>query len=167
MPKLLALLAFMSVFAGLTSTGDIAAQDAWETAHWERMLLPARQARERGDKSEAERYCVQALQYVGVSTVNNLYAYAALLKTLGRGDAQAAQSRADQLRQSRSQPGSTFLGWVPSEELERYAVLLQEVGRSAEAGLMRALATAEDRTNRTHHRRGQEQATGGDARGIC
>ncbi len=90
MPRLLALLAFVSVFTGYASTGDVAAQGAWEPARWEQMSLAAKQARERGDKDEAERYCVQALQYVGVSTVNNLYEYAALLKTLGREGAEAA-----------------------------------------------------------------------------
>ena len=97
MGRLLPGLALVIIATGCARTGEIVDQKAWEPARWERMRLAAKQARDRGDKAEAERHCVQALEYVGTSTVN-LYAYAALLESLQRTDAEAAHARADKLR---------------------------------------------------------------------
>jgi len=153
----------------LTFTPLPVREPPWEPVRWQRMMLAAGHASKRGDTPEAEQFCIQALQYVGASTVNNLFEYAALLKALKREGAEAALSRADKLREARSQPGpgSVYLGFAPSEELKRYADLLQELGRGAEAEAMRALANAEDRARMSHVMRLQEQARGGDPRGKC
>jgi hypothetical protein len=167
MGRLLPGLALVIIATGCATTGEIVDQKAWEPARWERMRLAAKQARDRGDKAEAERHCVQALEYVGTSTVNNLYAYAALLKSLQRTDAEAAHARADKLRDVRSQRGGGYLGFEPSGELTGYAALLRGLGRGAEADAMRVLADAEDWAQQWHYARLQEQARGGDPRGKC
>jgi len=146
---------------------EFSSMDDWNPAPWEGSLLGAKQAREGGDNGQAELYCIQALQYVGESTVKNLYDYAALLKNLGGDGAEAARSRADKLRQVRSQPSGGFLGFAPPEELNKYADLLQELDHRSQADSIRALATADDSANKTHAARIVIQRKGGDPRGNC
>lgn len=131
------------------------------------MMLSAKQASDRGDKSEAEQLCARALEYVGTTTVNKLQEYAALLKMLRRQGAEAAQAKADKLREVRSQPGGGYLGFIPADELVRYAGLLQELGRSTEAEAIRALARADFRAQRIHVLRTYEYVQGRDPRGRC
>ena len=169
MGRLLPGMALVILITGCATTRELGDQKAWEPARWERLRLVAKQARDRGDKAQAERHCVEALEYVGASTVNNLYAYAALLNSLQRKSAEAAHARADKLREARNRPGpgSVYLGFQPSAELTGYAALLQELGRDAEAEAMRALADAEDWAQQWHYARLQEQARGSDPRGKC
>lgn len=167
MGQLLPGLVLAILVTGCATTGELGDQKAWEPARWERMRLAAKQARDRGDKAEAERHCVQALEYVGVSTVDNLYAYAALLKSLQRTDADAAHARAEKLRDVRSQRGGGYLGFEPSGELTEYAALLRGLGRGVEADAMRTLADAEDWAQQWHYARLQEPARGGEPRGNC
>lgn len=154
------LLGLLLVVCGLAAC---AAPQAWEPARWERMTLAAKQATERGETAEAERLCVEALQYVDASAVQSLYDYASLLKALKQEGAEAAQATADQLREAKRQPISVFLGWIPSTELRAYAALLQERGQDAEAEAMRALADGYDRAQRAAYARHREQ----DPRGRC
>jgi len=131
------------------------------------MRLAAKEAWDRGDTAEAEQLCVEALRYVGTSTVNSLFEYAALLKALKRQGAGAAHARAEKLLEARSQPGSVYIGFRPSDEVKRYADLLQELGRGAEAEAMRALASAEDHAWVVHAIRFREQSAGRSPPVVC
>lgn len=139
----------------------------WEPARLERMRLAAKEAVKLGSTGEAEQLCVEALQYVSTSTVHSLYEYAALLKALKREGAEAAHARAEKLLEARSQPGSVYLGFMPSDELKRYADLLQELARGAEAEAMRALASAEDHAQKVHFIRFREQSAGRKPPIVC
>jgi hypothetical protein len=125
-------------------------------------MVAAKQAKERGNASEAERLCVDALQYVDASAIRSLYEYAALLQS------EDARARADSLRQAKTQPGSSvFLGWSPSDELRAYADLLRERDRGTEVEAIMALANAYLQAQGAHAARLREQARGGDPRGTC
>jgi hypothetical protein len=139
----------------------------WEPVRLQRMRLAAKTAAERGEKADAERFCVEALQYVATSTVDSLFEYAALLKALKREGAEAAHARAEKLLEARSQPGTLYIGFVPPDELKRYADLLQELGRGAEAEAMRALASAEDHARKVHFIRFREQSAGREPPIVC
>lgn len=144
----------------------------WEPELWQRMISAARRAKAEGNKAEAERLCVEVLQYVDTNVIRSLFDYAALLRTLKRDEAEAARARAVKVREARMGPGSVYLGWRPSDELVGYAVLLEELGRTAEAEAMRTLAAAENQAQFAHFQRMQEQRLqeqrlGGDPMGIC
>src|SRR5262245_29941203 len=150
-----------------TALGQPVSEGAWEPARWEQAILDAKQARERGKLSEAEQLCVVALRYVDASAARSLDEYATLLHELKRDQADAARTRADKFRESKTQSGSVYLGWIPSSELRAYAGLLQELKRGPEAGAMQALADAYETVQRAHFARLQAQARGRDPRGIC
>lgn len=133
-------------------------QQVWDPALWDRMTLAAAQANERGDTAAAERLCVEAFQYVDASVIRSFYEYASLLEPLNRAGAEEARARAGKVRELRTGSGSVYLGWRPSDELRAYAGLLRELGRSAEAEAMRALAAADDQAQLAHYHRLQEQA---------
>jgi len=61
---------------------------------------------------------------------------------------------------------SVYLGWRPSDELLGYAVLLEGLGRTAEAEAMRKLAGADNQAQVAHFERMREQRLG-DPMGIC
>ncbi len=145
----------------------------WEPARWERMILAAKQASERGNKADAARLCSQALLYADASVVKSFYEYAALLKTLNRWDAENVRAKADKLRAVKAQqaestqPGSTYLGFVPWDVLKEYADLLPELPRGAEAEATRALASAYKYAQEVHVRRAILITQGRDPRGEC
>lgn len=164
-PKIL----FWALFLGLCSFTTSAPAQAWDPASFEQMMRAAAQARERGDRAEAERLCVDAFRYVGASVIKALFDYAALLKTLGRPEADAAYARAERYRDIRTQPqaGSVAIGFNPADELKAYASLLREIGRAAEAEAIVALAAAHNRVNMSQFARLIEQQQGRDPRGNC
>jgi hypothetical protein len=164
-PKIL----LWALLLGLCSFTTSALAQAWDLARFEQMMRAAAQARERGNREEAERQCVDAFRYVDASVIKALFDYAALLKTLGRPEADAAQARAERYREikTRPQPSSVYLGWSPSDELKAFVDLLGEIGRAAEAKAIVALAAAHDRVNKAHFARLMEQQQGRDPRGNC
>lgn len=160
-----------------TQAGSIAETktipEVWEPARWKQMIRAAKKAREQGRKSEAERFCAQALPYVDASTTDGLYKYAALLKELNRVDADVVHARANKLREAQTQLAtkrkatSVYLGFVPSEELKKYADLLQELHRDSEAEAMRALADAHRYAQLAYAHRTLLLGQGRDPRGEC
>lgn len=127
----------------------------WDPARLERMEVAAKQAREQGNTAEADRLCVEALQYVYASTLTSQYGYASVLKGLGRPEAEAARTRADKLREALLSPsGGDFDAWEPATELRAYEALLREVGRAADAEAIMELATAYTLAIYTHDPRG-------------
>jgi hypothetical protein len=155
------------------ATHIIPIPQGWVPAQWERMILAAKQARERGDKIEAERLCAQALPYVNASTVKSLYEYAEFLREQKRAGGADVLAKADKMRQSHiqqaksTQPGNTYLGFVPWNELKEYADLLQELHRGAEAEAMRALSDAYKHAQEAYIRRTLLYNQGSDPRGEC
>lgn len=139
----------------------------WEPEQWQRMISAARRAKAEGNKGEAERLCVEVLQYVDASVIRSLFDYAALLQRLKRGEAEDARARAVKVREVRMGAESVYLGWRPSDELLGYAVLLGGLGRTAEAEAMRKLAGADNQAQFAHFQRMREQRLGGDPMGIC
>jgi hypothetical protein len=152
-------------------TSSVLAQ-AWEPSRLDQTIRAAAQAREGGNKEEAERLCVNAFRYVQVNVIKALFDYAALLRTLGRPDADAAQARAERYRQIKTRPvppqgSSEHLGWSPPDELKAFAGLLEENGRPTEAKAIAALSAAADRVNKAHFVRLMDQQQGRDPRGNC
>ncbi len=139
----------------------------WNPARLEGMELAAKQAREKENMDEADRLCVEALQYVYASTLTSLYGYTSVLKGLGRPEAEAALTRADKLRELMLSPSGGELGWEPPTELRAYAALLEEVGRIADAEAIMKQATAYTLAMYTHNVREFERGRGGDPRGTC
>src|SRR5262245_41043806 len=86
-----------------TALGQPVSEGAWEPARWEQTLLDAKQARDRGKLPQAEQLCVVALRYVDASAVRSLDEYATLLHELNRDQADAARTRADMFRTSKTQ----------------------------------------------------------------
>ena len=141
-------------------------QEVWQPELWKHFLDAARAARERGDRVAAEDNCRSASRHVDQNAVRALFDYAALLGTLNRGDAAAARTRAERLLESKRRRG-IYLGFAPADELQAYARVLDEVGRSADADAMRALGRAYEVSQDTHFRRVQEQREGRDPTGVC
>ncbi len=161
-----------ALLLSLCSFTTSALAQVWEPARFEQMMRAAAQAREGGNKEEAERRCVEAFHYVDVSVIKALFDYAALLRSLGRADADAAQERAEKYREIKTRPvppqgSSEYLGWNPPDQLKAFAALLGETGRAAEAKDILALATAQDRVNKAHFVRLIDQRQGRDPRGNC
>jgi hypothetical protein len=167
-PKVL----FWALLLSLCSFTTPALAQGWEPARFDQMMRAAAQARERGNREEAERLCVATFRYVEASVTKALFDYAALLRTLGRPDADAAQARAERYREIKTRPvppqgSSEFLGWSPANELKTFAALVGETGRDAEAKDIVALAAAAERVNRAHFVRLMDQQQGRDPRGNC
>ncbi len=167
-PKVL----FWALLLSLCSFTTPALAQPWEPARFDQMMRAAAQARERGNREEAERLCVATFRYVDASVTKALFDYAALLRTLGRPEADAAQERAEKYREIKTRPvppqgSSEYLGWKPPDQLKAFAALLGETGRAAEAKDIVALAAAQDRVNKAHFIRLMDQQQGRDPRGNC
>lgn len=142
--------------------------DTWDDARWQATVGDARAARERGQRDEAENLCFRAYQHVGAAALQSLYEYAATLARLKRTDAGVVDERAERLLMSRQAgPGTQFLGFVPADEIGRYAAVLDELGRSAEGVSTRSLAVAARTDQLVQVVRMREQAQGDDTRGKC
>jgi hypothetical protein len=118
---------------------------SWEPTRWQHMMLAATQARERGDKTQAERFCIEAQWYIDVNTIESLDDYASLLTRLNRENVGTARVRASQLRQAKAKMGQServALGWNLSDELTADAALLRETGREADAAAIQTLVDA-------------------------
>jgi hypothetical protein len=142
--------------------------DKWDDVRWQATVGGARVARERGQRDEAENLCFRAYQHVGAATLQNLYEYAATLAPLKQTDAGVVDEHAERLLMSRQGgPGTQFLGFVPADEIGRYAAVLDELGRNAEGMSMRRLAVAARTDQLVQVVRMREQAQGEDTRGKC
>ena len=146
-----------------------AAARIWEGDRWQLTTQSAKQALERGETAEAERFCFLAITYVGARTVRVLEEYASLLGTLSRAGARDAKERAEKLKDARLRPGpgSVHLGFEPAGELIAYARLLRELARAVEADAVIALADAERKVALMNFIRSVILQRGGDPRGIC
>jgi len=167
-PKIL----FWALLLSLCSFTPSALAQGWEPARFEQMMRAAAHAREGGNTEEAERRCVDAFRYVDVSVIKALFDYAALLRSLGRAEADVAQERAEKYREIKTRPvppqgSSEYLGWQPPDQLKAFAALLGETGRTDEAKAIVALAAAQDRVNKAHFVRLIDQRQGRDPRGNC
>jgi hypothetical protein len=167
-PKVL----FWALLLSLCSFTTPALAQPWEPARFDQMMRAAAQARERGNREEAERTCVDAFRYVDISVIKALFDYAALLRTLGRPEADAAQERAEKYREIKTRPvpprgSSEYLGWSPPNELKAFAALLGDTGRADEAKAIVALAAVQDRVNKANFARLMDQRQGRDPRGNC
>lgn len=163
---------FWTLLLSLFSLATPALAQPWEAARFDQMMRAAAQAREGGNKEEAERLCVATFRYVDASVTKALFDYAALLRTLGRPEADSAQERAEKYREIKTRPvppqgSSEYLGWKPPDQLKAFAALLEETGRAAEAKDIVALAVAQDRVNKAHFVRLMDQRQGRDPRGNC
>jgi len=125
----------------------------WDPARLTEISVAMREAKERGDPETCVRILEEGLAYVDASAIRSLYEYAALLQQTQRREAEGAQARADKLREAKRLPGSTYLGFLPGAELRRYASLLEEVGRTADAKAIMELATAYESAQFTHYLR--------------
>jgi len=155
-------------FGVMTACGaHRAVEGPWEPARLDRMFVAMKEAKGRGDAEACVRYLDEGLAYVDASAVRSLNEYAALLQQMQRSEAEAAQARADKLRDAKSLPGSTFLGFLPGAELRGYASLLEEVGRTTDAEAIRELATAYESAQYTHYLRLRWQHEGRNPNSPC
>ena len=160
------ILSLALLFAAPLSAVPQGTEDAWQPLRWHHMLFAAREAREMGDRLAAEEHCRQALWYVDSYTMRGLFEYASLLQTLNREAAGDARAKADKLLESK-QRGGMYLGFRPSEELQAFAAVLDEVGHASDAAVTRALADAYDFSQKAHFHRLQAQQSGNDSTGLC
>jgi hypothetical protein len=168
-------LAFFSACLSTTSaqTSTPAAPPAWEPAYWEQTMLAVKSARRRDDRPQAEGLCARAIPYVEAQAIKALRDYAELLDSRRAGSGAAMRANAERLAQVKAQqsratkPGSSYLGFVPWEELDRYADALHEAQRESDSQALRALAEAYKYTQEVYMRRTLLMREGKDPRGEC
>lgn len=146
----------------------------WDYLRWQKIVSAAQFAYGQNDKNRAELMCQTALHYVDVNAIRALYEYADLLMEQKPEYAVTVRSRADRLRENRIQklqatrPVNTYLGFVPWEVLNEYAVLLDELLRDADVVSIRGLSHAYQFSQEVHIVRYRMILTQeGDPRGLC
>ena len=153
--------------------GTTAAPPTWEQVYWDQMMLAVESARQRGDKLEAEGLCARAIPYVEAQAVKALRDYAELLDSQRVGSGADTRIKAERLAQVKAQqaratkPGSSYLGFVPWDELNGYADTLHEAQRESDSQAMHALAAAYKYTQEVYVRRTLLMREGKDPRGEC
>jgi uncharacterized protein HemY len=152
---------------------DASTPTTWEPAYWDKMMLAAKEAQQRGDKIEAESLCSKVIPYVEAQAVKALRDHADLLEAQKSGSAADARARAERLAQVKADqararaPSSTYLGFVPWEELHVYVGALQLSRRDSDAQAVRLLAAAYRRSQEAYIRRTLLMREGKDPRGEC
>ena len=138
-----------------------------------RMIDAARQARESGDVSAAERLCYSAFQIVDESALAAYDAFADRLKAEHRTEEAMVRAQSARLHELKAQqldgtkPTSTYLGFSTSDGLLAYADLLRSLGEIDGAERMRSLALAYRQVQQAHFQRAQLFQQGKDPRGSC
>jgi hypothetical protein len=146
---------------------------AWDPQHWLTLARATTSAEDRGDLQQAERSCAAAVAYAESHVVAALYRYAEQLQELRSSSAATARENAARLKQRMQErgrsgkPNSAYLGFVPSEELMKYAQLLRNLGRGTDAEGMNVLAVADRHSQGTHVLRGVLLGRGMPIRGAC
>jgi hypothetical protein len=168
-PTLIALL------AAALSSGALAdpTPTPWEPARIAQTVEAARQARQQGDVTTAERLCAAAFGTIEDSVATAYDAYADRLKDTGSADEPKVRAQALRLRELNAsrrdakQPTSTYLGFAPAEGLQAYAELLRGAREPADAERMHSLALAYQQEQQAHFQRTQLFRQGKDPRGAC
>jgi hypothetical protein len=146
---------------------------AWDPQHWLTLARATTSAEDRGDLQQAERSCAAAVDYAESHVVTALYRYAEQLEKQRSSSAAAARENAARLKQRMQErgrsgkPNSAYLGFVPSEELMKYAQLLSSLGRDTDATGMSVLAVADRHSQGTHVLRGVLLGRGMPTLGAC
>ena len=128
---------------------DTSAPTTWEPAYWDKMMLAVKDAKQRGDKIEAETLCSQAIPYVEAQAVKALRQHADLLaacRTYGvdsENRPQRGQFLPDLLAHSPAmgqKDGEKWTAAVDSQPTFHKPDRLLEVQKSASAADARAKA---------------------------
>jgi hypothetical protein len=145
----------------------------WQPSYWDESLHAIKSMREHGDRQGAENLCADAIPYVEQQAIKALKDYADLLDSQRAGSGADMRAKAEKLAQVKEQqrhatrPGSSRLGFVPWEELTRYADALRDVHRESESQAIRELAAAYKYTQEVYVRRTLLMREGKDPRGEC
>jgi hypothetical protein len=137
------------------------------------MVVAIQSARHRGDKNEGEGLCARAIRYVEAQAVTSLGAYADFLDLQRAGSGADARTKAERLAEVKAQQaratkaGSSYLGFVPWDELNGYADALRDAKRESNSQDMRVLAAAYKYTQEVFVYRSLLIREGKDPRGEC
>ena len=138
-----------------------------------RTIADARQARQHGDLTTAERLCHAAFESVDESALAAYDAYADRLAAEHRAEEARVREQSGRLhvlkaeQKSASQPTSTYLGFAPAEGLNGYADLLATLQQPQESARIRSLALAYQQVQQAHFQRTMMFRQGQDPRGSC
>jgi hypothetical protein len=122
---------------------------------------------------QAEQLCARASPYVEAQAVTALREYASFLDSLQTGSGAEVRAKVEKLVQVRAEqsrggkPTSSNIGFVPSDELNAYADVLQSSQRQSDSNAMRALAAAYQYSQAVYINRGLLTRQGKDPRGHC
>jgi hypothetical protein len=145
----------------------------WQPAYWDESLHAIGTLREHGDKQGAENLCADTIHYAEQQAIQALKDYADLLDSQSAGSGAEMRAKAERLAQVKEQqrhatkPGSSELGFVPWDELSRYADALRDAHRDADSQAIRELAAAYKHTQEAYIRRTLLMRQGKDPRGEC
>jgi hypothetical protein len=163
----------LSAVVSDVNAGSTVPPATWQPSYWDEALQGIKTMREHGDRQAAESLCADAIPYVERQAISALKDYADLLDLQRAGSgaemrAKAAKLAAAKERQRHAtKPGTTPLGFVPWDELTRYADALLEAHRDADAQALRELAAAYKYTQEVYLRRTILMRQGKDPRGEC
>ena len=170
--SLVSVLAALCVLpAGAQQAG--AAPPTWKPAYWAETMVAIKTARENGEKQQAENLCAQAIPYVEHQAIQALNDYSSLLDAQQAGSGADMRAKAERLAQAKeraaqsSKAGSSYLGFVPWDELAHYADALNKAHREAESQDIRNLAAAYKYSQEVYVRRSLLMRAGKDPRGEC
>src|SRR5215831_1747852 len=148
MTPLLALLLVTTTTLVAQNAPSVGPPPKWNPDYWKQALDSARVALELDRRDDAEKWCWRGLMYVDDSVATYLGDFADLLAkenderaARGRSNAQAYAELNAAHRQMRSPPNS-YLGFIPDDELKKYADLLHQLEHEPDAVNARALAVA-------------------------
>jgi hypothetical protein len=145
----------------------------WQPAYWNEALRSISTLRERGDKQAAENLCFTTITYAEQQAIHALEDYAALLDSQTAASGAEMRAKAERLAQVKEQqrratkPGNAYLGFVPWDELTRYADALQDAHRDSNSQAIRELAAAYKHTQEAFVKRTLLMRQGKDPRGEC
>jgi hypothetical protein len=145
----------------------------WDPKFFESTMTIAHDARNRGDRHNAERLCELALPFVDRSIGEELSNYANLLTQQNNVHGEAARANAQRYAQVQEMHAHATesqvspLGFEPFVELSDYAFRLEQLHRQKDAASIRALTVAERRSQEAYHNRILLIQDGKDPTGEC
>jgi len=145
----------------------------WDPTYWYETILSAQSARHRGEMLEAEGLCARAIPYAEAQAVKALRDHADLLDSQRPGSGadvrvkseRFAEIKAEQARATK--PGSSFLGFVPWDEINAFADTLRAAKRESDSQSMRVLAASYRYIQEVYIHRNLLIRAGKDPRGEC